>query len=707
MLFSCFSLKQKKTAVRKQAAQHHLPLVAAGNVSMQPITAFSTASSNIKSKNAAQVSISVTPVSSVTSSISSIAQVANPLKMKNESVVFPHSVSTGVVRTKYTAPIETQANVPASISSSYVSNTSSVRNLPSSTNTSRLPSQHLSAPPSISNRKKTVSDVTIAKVVNSSGKNSPNFQAEKQPSVLSVKPKMNVDRVSPKTIDLSTSGVNRSLVNNVPENPSKSKGSSENNSMSQSIQKNILNTLPLMNIPDCISVTPSLPSPNHSQVVTTISPPITTSTPKSMMSLKQRILHDTNLDQSKVKPTSEDDGIEVIEVVKDKKLESTMPIKPVARSENVMQPKGESRKRKKMDVTVASHNSVPPDKSVVEASAISGPASTITTTVYSSNSCITSTTTYSSPATALSSTASIPAHQPEKDVERMLKDEEEAAAAADYLSQINESLKNLNSSAVTVRDIFQTEEGIGLGSRETPHSVSPKVETLPSPLSLSPSTEQKQKKISIEENDKTKVNDLRRKTEIPSTPQDDEESVQMEVDRVMKELQELQQLSAEKNRETDYSPVKSVIIPKGASGATNCSSLTMTTGKTQTSKANKLYSDNSIAMPVLGRRPSGGSTSEQAKMSYGFQDEFQKHLFQDLSKQCDVEVPNNCKIPKNKGSGGYSHVNQPAMHDTVSSQPSQNSSLEGKNSTYYEVEKFSGYVLVLDQLFTQTFTLLR
>ena len=200
--------------------------------------------------------------------------------------------------------------------------------------------------------------------MNSSGKSSPNFQAEKQPSVLSVKPKMNVDRVSPKTLDLSTSSVNRSvLVNNVPGSPSKAKGNSEINSISESVQKNILlNTLPLMNIPDCISVTPSLPSPNQSPVVTTVSPPTTASTPKSMMSLKQRILHDTSLEQSggaiKVNPASvgirsEDDGIEVIEILKDnKKSESNVTVKQIVRSETVIQPKSESRMERKVKINL-------------------------------------------------------------------------------------------------------------------------------------------------------------------------------------------------------------------------------------------------------------------------------------------------------------------------------------------------------------------
>ncbi|KAJ9593153.1 hypothetical protein L9F63_027604 [Diploptera punctata] len=628
------TLKQKKTAVRKQAAQHHVPMVAASNVSIQPITAFSTASSTIKSKSAA---ISVTPVSSVSSSISgAISHIPSTLKMKPEtSVMFPHGVSTS--------------------------------NSSSSTNSNRLPIQQLAVPPPVSNRKKTVGDVTIAKVVNSSGKSSPSFQTEKQGSVLSVKSKMNVDRVSPKTLDLSTSSVNRSvLINNVPGSPSKSKGSSEINSVPETVQKNIL-----MNIPDCISVTPSLPSPNPSSIVTTVSVPITTSMPKSMMSLKQRILHDTCMDQSggavKMNPSlgirSEDDGIEVIEILKDtKKSENNMTVKQVTRNENVVQPKNEPRKRKKVE-NVTSTNSLISDKSSSMAmTAASGPANTVITTIYSSNSCITSASTYSSPANALSSTASMPTHSLEKDVERLLKDEEEAAAAADFLSQINESLKNLNSTS-----------GI-----ETAHSDSPKINSLPSPMSFSPSTEQKQKiAVSIEEeNVNLKVNDVKRKAEPSSTSQYDEESVQLEVDRVMKELQELQQLSAEKNRESDFSPVKTVIIPKVVAGSTNCVTMT-TSSKSHSNKINKLQSDNSMVMSVLGRRPSTGSTSDLAKMSYGFQDEFQKHLFQDsLIKQSDTDVQNSCKIPRNKSPGVYPQINQP-IPNTASSRPSQNSPLEG------------------------------
>ncbi|KAJ9581863.1 hypothetical protein L9F63_003794 [Diploptera punctata] len=525
-------------------------MVAASNVSIQPITAFSTASSTIKSKSAA---ISVTPVSSVSSSISgAISHIPSTLKMKPEtSVMFPHGVSTSVtIRTKCSTPMETQANMSAPVSSSYITNTTNVRNSSSSTNSNRLPIQQLAVPPPVSNRKKTVGDVTIAKVVNSSGKSSPSFQTEKQGSVLSVKSKMNVDRVSPKTLDLSTSSVNRSvLINNVPGSPSKSKGSSEINSVPETMQKNIL-----MNIPDCISVTPSLPSPNPSSIVTTVSVPITTSMPKSMMSLKQRILHDTCMDQSggavKMNPSlgirSEDDGIEVIEILKDtKKSENNVTVKQVTRNENVVQPKNEPRKRKKVE-NVTSTNSLISDKSSSMAmTAASGPANTvITTTIYSSNSCITSASTYSSPANALSSTASMPTHSLEKDVERLLKDEEEAAAAADFLSQINESLKNLNSTSGIVREMFQNEEKVSSANQETAHSDSPKINSLPSPMSFSPSTEQKQKiAVSIEEeNVNLKVNDVKRKAEPSSTSQYDEESVQLEVDRVMKELQELQQL---------------------------------------------------------------------------------------------------------------------------------------------------------------------
>ncbi|KAJ9581864.1 hypothetical protein L9F63_003795 [Diploptera punctata] len=82
-------------------------------------------------------------------------------------------------------------------------------------------------------------------------------------------------------------------------------------------------------------------------------------------------------------------------------------------------------------------------------------------------------------------------------------------------------------------------------------------------------------------------------------------------------------------------------------------------------------------MSVLGRRPSTGSTSDLAKMSYGFQDEFQKHLFQDsLIKQSDTDVQNSCKIPRNKSPGVYPQINQP-IPNTASSRPSQNSPLEG------------------------------
>ncbi|PSN54691.1 hypothetical protein C0J52_01072 [Blattella germanica] len=692
------TMKPKKTAaVKKQAAQLLPPMGVAGSISLHSLTAFSqssnTASSTAKIKNSTS-SITLTPVPSVPTSGTS--QIPNTAKMKSiinseASVVFPHGVSTSVsVRTKNQTPLQnvitsqahiigSNANMPVPVSVNYSS--SNIRSSPSSTNSNnRLPSAQLVPAPLASNRKKAVGDITIAKVVNSSGKSSPNFQPDKHSIPLSIKPKMSVERVSPMDIDLTPTNVNRSvLVNNVPGSPSKTKGSSETNSMSDSVQKNmLLTTLPLMNIPDCISVTPSLPSPTPPAIPTNVSPPAA-SAPKSMMSLKQRILHDTNLDHcsgsSKINPASvgmksEDDGIEVIEIVKDKKPDVNMATakQVVARNEATGQTKHEPRKRKKVDnvkdatFTASNVPNATVEKAPVAVDASSTNSTTITP-IYTNNTATTTTT--ASSASSLPPIVTTAANQLEKEVERLLKEEEETAAATDFLSQINESLIITNPPpTLGNREIFQNEERASPGGRETSHSNSPKLDLSSSPATLSPSVDQK---TMGEEKDKliiSKVNDLRKKVDQPSAPQDDEESVQMEVDRVMKELRELQgQFSAEKSHdatELDFSPVKTIISPKGVIASTNCSSVSVTVNpsvRTQPSKSNKVCAENSMMMSLLGRRPSTGST-ELAKMSYGFQDEFQKHLFQDsISKHSEVEVPNSCKVARNK-SPAYPQMNQ-------------------------------------------------
>jgi len=645
---------------------------------MQPITAISqtsTASSNARMKTSPPVSITMTPVPITSGTGSSTSQVSNTAKIKSvitseANSVFPHGVSSSVtMRTKCSIPSSQNVNsqvhmvcsgapVLSSVSPSYA--TSNVRNSPNSTNSTKLSSSQLVTAPSVPNRKKTGSDVTIAKVPSSSGKSSPSFQSEKQLPLPSVKQKLNVERISPKMRDLSSSSVNRSVTVSVPSSPSKTKSSPlELITTSCSVQKSVtMASLPLMNIPDCISVTPSLPSPSHASVTATVSPPITT-TPKSMMSLKQRILHETNLDQpsiiTRMSPMpmvmkAEDDGIEVIEIVRDahKTDGPKVNTKQIGKSDNVTQSKSEFRKKKK---------EISKDHMAPTTAALSAPLEQPAPIVPPAAPC-----------------------QQEKEVERLLKEEEETAAAADFLSQINESLKNFPNSTAGAgnRDIYHEERVIPC-DQETPLYISPKIDTLSPPSAISPSSDQRGNSSHGGE-EKGKLNnskgtDLKKKEQ--TTAQDDEESVQMEVDRVMKELIELQgHFNAEKKPDTvdlDYSSTKTKVPPI----TTNCSSVSVTVsvpGRTQQSKPSKQYAESPV--PLMGRRPSTGST-DLSKLSYGFQDEFQKHLFQETMNKQEPEVPNSYKMARSKAPMAYSQVNQTAIHSSITSRHNQNSSLEG------------------------------
>jgi hypothetical protein len=66
-----------------------------------------------------------------------------------------------------------------------------------------------------------------------------------------------------------------------------------------------------------------------------------------------------------------------------------------------------------------------------------------------------------------------------------------------------------------------------------------------------------------------------------------------------------------------------------------------------------------------------------SKLSYGFQDEFQKHLFQETVNSQEPEVPN--KLARSKGSVAYSEGSQAAVHSAISSKHNQNSSVEGRS----------------------------
>ncbi|XP_069687203.1 ubinuclein-2-like isoform X6 [Periplaneta americana] len=668
-------MKIKKSAsIKKTATLPPISVVSASNVAVPSVTAYSqnsTVSSTARMKNSPSVSITMTPLPLMTGSGMSTSQVPNTAKLKSATtpeagVVHPHSVSANItVRTKcatqsqnvnsQTHVISSSSTIPTSVSPSFI--TSSVRNSPNNITSNKLSSPKLVTSPSVPNKKKTVGDITIAKVSNSSGKSSPNFQPEKQLPLPSVKQKVNAER-SPKTLDLSSSSVNRSVtVSSIPGSPSKAKGSSaELISTSCNVQNSVsVTSLPLINIPDCISVTPSLPSPSH-VAATTIVSPSTTTTSKPIMLIKQRTQLDTNMDHpsviTKVNPMSkviktDDDGIEVIEIVKDaRKTEiSKATTKPVGRSENSAQAKSELRKKKK-EISKDQTSSGTSTGSIQQ----SGPA-------------------------APSESSS---HQ-EKEVERLLKEEEETAAAADFLSQINESLKNFpNSTAIASnnQDVYHDERMIN--DQEILQTDITKLEPMSSSSAPSPSEHRTNSSISVEEKDKlssSKGSDVKKKE--PSTPQDDEESVQIEVNRVMKELIELQHRHAEKTRVVDleYSPPKAEKVPPIT---TNCSSLSVTVSapvRTQQLKCNKQYTESPVGLPVVGRRSSAGS-SDQPKLSYGFQDEFQRHLFQETLIKQESEVSNSYKIARNKTPVVYSQVNQSSVHSSIGSRNNQNSPLE-------------------------------
>ena len=664
-------MKPKKPApVKKFSA---LPPASHGpvsNVAMQPVTAISqtsTASSNARMKTSPPVSITMTSVPVTSGMGSSTSQVPNTAKIKSvvtaeASSVFPLGVSSNVtMRTKCSAPsqnVNSQVHVACSIapvlssaSPSYI--TSNVRNSPTSTNSTKLSSSQLVMPPSVPSRKKTGSDITIAKVPSSSGKRSPSFQCEKQLPLQSVKHKLTVERIRPITLDLSCS-VNRSVtVSSVPV-VSKAKTSSVELITSGSGQKSVaVTSLPLMNIPDCISVTPSLPSPSNASVISAVSPP-TAATAKLKMSLQQRIHHDMSLDQAGIvtkAKKAEDDGIEVIKIIKDtRKAEgSKAAVKQGGKSDNVSLSKNEFRNMK----TEISKDQVIPVSGSVSA-CLEHPAPIV-------------------PAAA-------PCQQ-EKEVERLMKEEEETAAAADFLSQINESLKNFpNSIPAGSRDVYHHEERLIPCDQGASMYISPKTDSHSPPSAPSPSPHHRgNASHGVEEKDKlnsSKGTDLKKEIE-QTTAQDDEESVQIEVDRVMKELIELQgQFSAEKNLDTadsEYSSTKTKI----PSITTNCnSSVTASAqGRTQQSKSSKQYAESTVS--GLGRRPSTGST-DLSKLSYGFQDEFQKHLFQETVNRQEFDDPNSYMMERTEVSMAYPQVNPMTLHSSISSRHNQNSSLEGE-----------------------------
>ncbi|XP_068082764.1 ubinuclein-1 isoform X2 [Anabrus simplex] len=443
-------------------------------------------------------------------------------------------------------------------------------------------------------KSKVVGDITL-KTSSASGKSSPTIPLEKQiVSGISVtKVKNSVEKIPAKGLDLSLSGANKSVSSAVPSNSNKVKNSSSVSiipvTISSSSQKSPAAALPLINIPDCISVTPSIPSP--------VSTANVTATSNKPMSLKQRILHDTAKDRSNsssivnVSPPVnklEEEGIEVIEIVADNVRTDAGNIKQ--RSAGIEVPgklKTEFKKKKKLEST----------KEVESPTVL----------------------------TALPEVRKpvIPTLS-DKDAERKLN--EETAAATDLLSQIiNESLELPNPSS---REVYH------LDSKPLPpihrsviqKSVSPP----PAPPVLSVTKE------SISNSSAKEDNDFKSEQSNCDAPQPDdaEESVQLEMDRVMKELRELQgHMSGENEPDAtsvNYSPPKissSVsVIPVNSVVNVRSQPLSKTTKE-----------------PDITCKPI--NQARRVSLGTGFQEEFQKHLFQDIPREVE---PVGFKVAKNK-----------------------------------------------------------
>jgi hypothetical protein len=137
-------------------------------------------------------------------------------------------------------------------------------------------------------------------------------------------------------------------------------------------------------------------------------------------------------------------------------------------------------------------------------------------------------------------------------------------------------------------------------------------------------------------------------------------------------------LNTERNPDTvdlQYSSTKTKVptITK-----TNCNSISVTVSapcRTQQSKSSKQSAESSVSLS--GRRSSTGN-ADLAKLSYGFQDEFQKHLFQETMSKQESEVPNSYKMAKSKAPVAFSQVNQTIVHSSIANRHNQNSSLEGR-----------------------------
>ncbi|CAG2053986.1 unnamed protein product, partial [Timema podura] len=495
--------------------------------------------------------------------------------------VFPQlssslSITPATARPKSSTPTPTTITVPSSIT---VTSTNSVLRSPATPPSSKLGNVG----------KNICGDIVITKSSNLIDKSS-----ERQCVTSLVSSTRHKNSGSPLTLDLSTTGVNRTSPSTFSGNSSKTKGvidlsvnkTSPPKSSSPSTGKSSPTALPL-NIPDCISVVPSMfSSTSSSSIATSPSIPLA-SKPKN---LKQKILKELTTDQANrktgavtlaAKDRDDDDVVEVIEIVKDtkrtvenSKMANSKPHNTKKTDKQKTETKGKSKREVSKSEVVSS---VVPEKTNPEPPPLS-----------------------------------------EKEVERRLN--EETAAATDILSQINESLLRAPCMPVEI-------------SHNTPVEERVITESLVS------------HKQSLNQ-DGTYVSNVSKtfgsKGKPDPQPADAEKSVQLEVDRVMKELMELQgHISEGKSiNETENDP-KSIRASGKPDSHINKKSKTLV----------QKDAPNKVTRPVLpNRRP-----------SKGFQEAFQKHIFQEIPLEVD-ESSNS--------------VYSQESHPPINTEAAQNSSIE-------------------------------
>nr|CAD7256927.1 unnamed protein product [Timema shepardi] len=493
--------------------------------------------------------------------------------------VFPQlssslSITPAMARPKSSTPTPTTITVPSSIT---VTSTNSVLRSPATPPSSKLANVG----------KNICGDIVITKSSNLTDKSS-----ERQCMTSLVSSTRHKNSGSPLTLDLSTTGVNRTISSTIGGNSSKTKGvidlsvnkTSPPKSSSPSTGKSSPTSLPL-NIPDCISVVPSLFSSTSSSTTTSPSIPLAS----KPMNLKQKILKELTTEQANrktgavtlaAKDRDDEDVVEVIEIVKDTKRpveNSKMANSKLHNMKKTDKQKTETKGKSKREVSKSEVvSSVVPKKTNPEPPPLS-----------------------------------------EKEVERRLN--EETAAATDILSQINESLLRAPCMPVEISHNTPVEERV-----ITESLVSHKQSLV-------------QDGAYVANVSKT----FGSKGKPDPQPADAEKSVQLEVDRVMKELMELQgHISEGKLIETENDP-KSIQASGKPDSQVNKKSKTLV----------QKDGPNRVSRPVLpNRRP-----------SKGFQEAFQKHIFQEIPLEVD-ESSNS--------------VYSQESHPPVNLEAAQNSSIE-------------------------------